>query len=76
MAQLVEALRYKPEGSGFDSRWDPGSKRNEYQEPFLGGKSGRCVGLTTIPPSSADCLEILGALTSWSPKGLSSPVMV
>jgi hypothetical protein len=20
-AQLVEALRYKPEGSGFDSRW-------------------------------------------------------
>jgi hypothetical protein len=21
MAQLVEALRYKPEGRGFDSRW-------------------------------------------------------
>ena len=21
MAQLVEALRYKPEGSGFDSKW-------------------------------------------------------
>jgi hypothetical protein len=21
VAQLVEALRYKPEGSGFDSRW-------------------------------------------------------
>ena len=21
MAQLVEALRYKPEGHGFDSRW-------------------------------------------------------
>jgi hypothetical protein len=21
-AQLVKALRYKPEGSGFDSRWD------------------------------------------------------
>jgi len=22
VAQLVEALRYKPEGRGFDSRWD------------------------------------------------------
>jgi hypothetical protein len=25
-----------------------------------GGKGGRCVGLTTLPPSSADCLEIWG----------------
>ena len=24
----------------------------------LGGKGGRCVGLTTLPPSRADCLEI------------------
>jgi hypothetical protein len=23
-----------------------------------GGKAGRCVGLTTLPPSCADCLEI------------------
>jgi hypothetical protein len=35
-----------------------GSNRNEYQEYFLGGKGGRCVGLTTLPPSCADCLEI------------------
>jgi hypothetical protein len=34
------------------------SNGNEYQEYFLGGKGGRCVGLTTLPPSSADCLEI------------------
>ena len=72
MAQLVEALRYKSEGRGFDSRWchwnfsfipsgpgiDSASNRNEYQEYFLGGKGGRCVGLTTLPPSYADCLEI------------------
>jgi len=32
--------------------------RNEYQEYFLGGKGGRCVGLTTSPPTYADCLEI------------------
>jgi hypothetical protein len=38
------------------------------------GEVGLCVGLTTLPPSSADCLEILGASTSWSPKGLSRPV--
>jgi len=29
---------------------------------FLGGKGGWCVGLTTLPPSCADCLEI------WEPQ--------
>jgi hypothetical protein len=33
------------------------SKRDEYQGCFLGGKGGRCVGLTTLPPSCADCLK-------------------
>ena len=37
---------------------DSASNRNEYQEYFLGGNGGRCVGLTTLPPSCADCLEI------------------
>jgi hypothetical protein len=74
VAKLVEALRYNSEGRGFDSRcwhWnfsliypfgphygpavDSASKRNEYQEYFLGV---RCVGLTTLPPSCDDCLEI------------------
>jgi len=45
-------------GPGVDSA----SNRNEYQEYFLGGKGGRCVGLTTLPPSCADCLEI------WEPQ--------
>jgi hypothetical protein len=40
------------------------SKRNEYQGYLLVGKDGRCVGLTTLPPSCADCLQILGASTS------------
>jgi hypothetical protein len=75
VAQLVEAVRYEPEGRGFDSQlclWnfsltslrphfgpgvDSASKRNEYQEYFFGGKGGRCVGLTTLPPSCADCLK-------------------
>jgi len=39
------------------------SNRNEYQEYLLGGKGGRCVGLT-LPPSCADCLEI------WEPQPL------
>jgi hypothetical protein len=34
-----------------------------------------CIELTTLPPSYADSLEILGASTSWSPKGLSRLVM-
>jgi len=41
---------------------DSASNRNEYQEYFLGGKGGRCVGLTNLPHSSADCLEI------WEPQ--------
>jgi len=39
----------------FRSHYCPGvdsaSNRNEYQEYFLGCKSGRCVRLTTLPPS-------------------------
>ena len=65
MAQLVEALCYKPEGQGFDSfrsHYGPGagsaSNRNEYQEYFLGSKGGRCLGL----PSCAECPEI------WDPQ--------
>ena len=79
MAQLVEALRYKPEGRGFDSRWchlhdpsgrtmapgvDSASNRNEYQEYFMGSKGGRCMVLTNLPPSCAKCLEI------WEPQPL------
>jgi hypothetical protein len=41
---------------------DAASNRNEYQESFLGGKGGRCVGLTTLPPSCADCLK------TWEPR--------
>jgi len=45
-------------GPGVDSA----SNRNEYQEYSLGRKGGRCVGLTTLPLSCADCLEI------WEPQ--------
>ena len=36
-------------GAGVDSA----SNRNEYQEHFLGGKSGRCVRLTNLRPFCA-----------------------
>jgi hypothetical protein len=58
-------------GPGVDSA----ANRIEYQGFLLGGKGGWWVGLTTLPPSCADCLEILGASTSWSPKGQSRPIM-
>ena len=45
-------------GPGVDSA----SIRDEYQEYFVGDKGGQCVGLTTLPPSCADCLEI------WKPQ--------
>jgi hypothetical protein len=78
---MEKALRYKPEGRGFDSQcchwnfsltqsfWshyvrgvDSASNRHEYQEYFLGSQGGRCVGLTTLPPSCADYPEI------WEPQ--------
>jgi hypothetical protein len=70
VAQSVEALRYKPEGCGFDSRWGHWNFSVTY--PFGrtmgrgGGGSSRGVGLTNLPLSSANCLEILRAPTSWS----------
>ena len=51
----------------FLQKWVPGVSP--------GGKCGRCLRLTTLPPSFADCLEILRVSTSSSPKGLSRPVM-
>jgi hypothetical protein len=38
---------------------------------LLDGKGIRCVGLTALPPSCAESLEILGASRSCCPKGLS-----
>jgi len=46
--------------------WPSGSTqpltKNEYQEYFLGSTGGPFLGLTTLPPSCADCLEI------WEPQ--------
>jgi len=41
---------------------DSASNRSECQEYILGGEGGQCVGLTTLPPSCPDCLEI------WEPQ--------
>jgi hypothetical protein len=38
------------------------SKHKYLQQYFLGGKGGRCVGLTSLPPSCANCLKI------WEPQ--------
>jgi hypothetical protein len=49
---------------------DSASNRNEYQGYLPVGKGRRRIKLTTLPLSCVDCLEILGALISWSPKDL------
>jgi hypothetical protein len=59
-------------GPGVDSA----TYRNEYKQYLLAGKGGGCVGLTTLPSSCADCLVIMGASNSQSPKGLYRAVMV
>jgi hypothetical protein len=41
---------------------DSACNRSEYQEYFLRGEGGRCVRLTTLPPSCSNCLEI------WEPQ--------
>ena len=84
---VVKALRYKPVGRGFDSRWchwdfsvtysfrshygpgvDSASNRNEYQVYSPGGKGGRCVRLTTLPPSCAVVMKC-GNLNFLEPSG-------
>jgi hypothetical protein len=50
--------------SGVDS-----ASKNEYQE-LSGGEGSRCVRVTTLPPSCAECREDPGALTSWNPRSL------
>ena len=71
---VVKALCCKSVGSGIDSKrwslkfilwqltfpWALGSTqplKNEYQG-IPGGKGGRCVRVTTLPPSCAECLVI------------------
>jgi hypothetical protein len=76
VAQLFEALLYKPEGRGFDSRWcqshNPSGRTMALGLTelltiilgiFRGGKGGRCIGVTTLSTSCANCLEI------WEPSG-------
>jgi len=50
------------------------SNRNEYQKYFLGGKGGRCVRLTTLPPSCAVVMKS-GNLNFLEPSGHLGPVM-
>ena len=47
---------------------DSASNRNEYQEHFLVVKSGRCVRLTTLPPSCAVVMKS-GNLNFLEPAG-------
>jgi hypothetical protein len=44
------------------------ASKNEYQD-IPGGKDGRCVRVTTLPPSCAECLEILEPYPTRTPKG-------
>jgi len=47
---------------------DSASNRNEYQLYFLEGKGGRCVRLTTLPPSCAVIMKC-GNLNFLEPSG-------
>jgi len=50
-SQLVIFIDIKSFRTHYGPGVDSASNRNEYQEHFLGVKTGRCVRLTTLPPS-------------------------
>ena len=76
ITQLVEALCYKVEGNGFNSHWDF-SLNQSFRTMGLGSiqpltemtpgltlrhKCSRSLRMTILPPSCAECLEILWSL--------------
>jgi len=77
---VVKALRYKPAGRGFDSRWwhNPSGRTvalgstqplTEMSTRCISwGKGGRCVRLTTLPPSCAVVMKS-GNLNFLEPSG-------
>ena len=77
LLRLVEAVPDKQEVREFYSRWGHwvfSDRTNALEStPRISPevKVDRCVGLTTLPPLRADCLEILKTSTSWDPQGLS-----
>jgi len=81
VAQLVQALRYKPEEvNGIFLRLNPSGRTVALgsTQPLTEmsiGEGGRCVGLTTLRTLYANYLKSLGALTCWRPMSLSRPVM-
>ena len=70
-SQMV-SLEFFIDIKSFRSHYGPGvdsaSNRNEYQEYFLGVKSGRCVRLTNVPPSCAVVMKS-GNLNFLEPSG-------
>jgi len=51
----------------------PGTELSTRISPGGGGRGrGGPVLRATLPPSCVDCLEILGASTSWSPKAVNA----
>ena len=58
MVSLVFFIDIKSFRSHYGPGVDSASNRNEYQEYFLGGKDGRCLGLRNLPTSCPDCLAI------------------
>jgi hypothetical protein len=72
----VYYLRHSPEiclepwvkKTGVDS-----ASKNEYQD-IPGGKGGRCVRVTTLPPSCAECL-VIWSLNRPEPSGPHRPVI-
>jgi len=65
VTHIIETPHYKPDGRGFDNRRCHRyfSLNLSLRPPsvlgiFPGGKGGRCVELTTLPHSCADCMEI------------------
>ena len=74
MGLIPDGLITQPFRPHYGPRVDSASNISEYQEYFLEGNDGRCIGLTILPSSCTDCLKMWQSEPSGTLRACNRPV--